>query len=134
MAYIILHVAFNIVEGIGIDTHMHRIFNVLGWVSSKQPEQTRVQLESWLPREEWDAINILFVGLGTYLSSILFLPPRGGESKALSRGNARFLSSLLPPQWMIESPSVKSLSTSSLPPLCPLSLSVYVPFPILHTT
>jgi len=64
MAYIILKVAYNVVDGIGVDTHMHRIFNVLGWVSSKQPEQTRVQLESWLPREEWDVVNVLFVGFG----------------------------------------------------------------------
>ena len=33
MAYIVLKVAFNIVDGIGVDTHMHRIFNVLGWVT-----------------------------------------------------------------------------------------------------
>jgi len=35
MAYIILSAAFNIVTGIGIDTHMHRIFNILKWVESK---------------------------------------------------------------------------------------------------
>ena len=64
MAYIILSAAFNIVTGIGVDTHMHRIFNILQWVSSKTPEQTREQLEGWLPREEWGKVNVLFVGLG----------------------------------------------------------------------
>ena len=64
MAYIILSAAFNIVDGIGVDTHMHRIFNVLQWVASKTPEQTREQLEGWLPRPEWPHINVLFVGLG----------------------------------------------------------------------
>jgi len=64
MAYIILSAAFGIVDGIGVDTHMHRIFNVLQWVSSKTPEQTREQLEGWLPRPEWPHINVLIVGLG----------------------------------------------------------------------
>jgi endonuclease-3 len=64
MAYIILSAAFGIVDGIGVDTHMHRIFNVLHWVSSKTPEQTREQLEGWLPRPEWPHINVLTVGLG----------------------------------------------------------------------
>jgi len=64
MAYIILSAAFGIVDGIGVDTHMHRIFNVLSWVTSKTPEQTREQLEGWLPRSEWPHVNVLFVGLG----------------------------------------------------------------------
>ena len=70
MAYIILSAAFDIVDGIGVDTHMHRIFNQLGWVASKTPEQTREQLEGWLPRPEWGKVNVLFVGLG----QVLFAP------------------------------------------------------------
>lgn len=64
MAYIILNVAHGIVTGIGIDTHMHRIMNQLRWMQTKTPEQTRAVLESWLPREEWGKINLLFVGFG----------------------------------------------------------------------
>lgn len=64
MAYLILSAAFDIHDGIGVDTHMHRIFNVLHWVTSKTPEQTREQLEGWLPRSEWHNVNSLFVGLG----------------------------------------------------------------------
>ncbi len=48
MAYLILSAAYNIHAGIGVDTHMHRIFNVLQWVNSKTPEQTREQLEAML--------------------------------------------------------------------------------------
>jgi endonuclease III len=64
MAHIVNSIAWNQVEGIGVDTHMHRIFNNLKWVKSKNPEQTRVQLEDWLPKEYWDKINLLFVGFG----------------------------------------------------------------------
>lgn len=64
MAFIVENVAFGTTTGIGIDTHMHRMFNALGWVSSKNPEQTRIQLEAWLPREYWPTVNLLWVGFG----------------------------------------------------------------------
>jgi endonuclease-3 len=64
MAYIVENVAWGKQSGIGVDTHMHRMFNQLHWVNSKQPEQTRLQLESWLPREYWPTVNLLWVGLG----------------------------------------------------------------------
>ncbi|KAL4401155.1 orotidine 5'-phosphate decarboxylase [Malassezia pachydermatis] len=37
--------------GIGVDTHVHRISNRLGWCKTKTPEQTRLALQSWLPKE-----------------------------------------------------------------------------------
>lgn len=64
MAFIVENVAFGVSSGVGVDTHMHRIFNELKWVTSKNPEQTRVQLESWLPRDKWSTINVLWVGFG----------------------------------------------------------------------
>ena len=64
MAYIIENIAWNRVTGIGIDTHMHRMFNELRWVKSKNPQQTRTQLEAWLPREKWRTVNKLWVGFG----------------------------------------------------------------------
>jgi endonuclease-3 len=64
MAFIVESVAWNKTSGIGVDTHMHRMFNELRWVSSKSPEQTRIQLESWLPREYWPTVNLLWVGFG----------------------------------------------------------------------
>jgi len=64
MAFIIENVAWEKSTGIGIDTHMHRIFNVLKWVDSKNPEQTRRQLESWLPEDRWMSVNVLWVGFG----------------------------------------------------------------------
>ena len=69
MAFIILNVAHNVVTGIGIDTHMHRIMNQLRWMKTKTPEQTRTNLESWLPTEEWGVVNILFVGFGQQIQT-----------------------------------------------------------------
>lgn len=64
MAYIVESVCFGTNSGIGVDTHMHRMFNDLGWVTSKTPEKTREQLEGWLPRERWGEANVLWVGIG----------------------------------------------------------------------
>jgi endonuclease-3 len=50
--------------GIGVDTHVHRIANRLGWVKTKDPESTRTALEDWLPKEYWADINPLLVGFG----------------------------------------------------------------------
>mmetsp|Transcript_18700 Transcript_18700/g.34642 ORF Transcript_18700/g.34642 Transcript_18700/m.34642 type:complete len:345 (+) Transcript_18700:399-1433(+) len=65
MALLVLLMAFGKKDaGIAIDSHMHRICNQLGWVSSKTADQTRVQLESWLPTDKWHQINPLMVGMG----------------------------------------------------------------------
>jgi len=64
MAYIVESVVFQTCTGIGVDTHMHRMFNVLQWVNSKTPEKTREQLEGWLPRDNWPVVNVLWVGIG----------------------------------------------------------------------
>ena len=52
MAYLVMKSAWNVIDGIGVDTHVHRISNRLGWVKkpTKQPEDTRKALEDWLPR------------------------------------------------------------------------------------
>ena len=64
MAFIVEHIAFDTSTGIGVDTHMHRMFNDLKWVKSTSPEGTREELEGWLPREKWGEINALWVGFG----------------------------------------------------------------------
>jgi len=64
MAYLVEDFAFGVASGIGVDTHMHRLFNDLKWVKSKTPEQTREQLEGWMPQENWNKMNVLWVGLG----------------------------------------------------------------------
>jgi endonuclease III len=65
MAYICESVAWGTQSGIGVDTHMHRLFNMLHWVrNTSTPEKTRVQLESWLPKSYWAEVNLLWVGFG----------------------------------------------------------------------
>jgi len=64
MAYICEVVAWKRASGIGVDTHMHRLFNKLGWVNSKTPEQSRKQLQNWLPQTYWMDVNLLWVGFG----------------------------------------------------------------------
>jgi endonuclease-3 len=66
MAYIIESICWNTQSGIGVDTHMHRLFPLIGYVSKgcKNPEQTRMELQSWLPQQHWKDVNLLFVGFG----------------------------------------------------------------------
>ena len=64
MGYLALKVAWNKTDGIGVDVHVHRICNRLQWVQSNTPEQTREQLEAWLPKKYWFDINLLLVGFG----------------------------------------------------------------------
>uniref|UniRef100_A0A8C5QHZ7 Endonuclease III-like protein 1 n=1 Tax=Leptobrachium leishanense TaxID=445787 RepID=A0A8C5QHZ7_9ANUR len=66
MAHLVMDIAWNNVSGIGVDTHVHRISNRLKWVrkETKTPEETRVALEDWMPRDLWSEINWLLVGFG----------------------------------------------------------------------
>ncbi|ALC39669.1 CG9272 [Drosophila busckii] len=66
MAHICMASAWQQITGIGVDTHVHRISNRLNWVKkpTKEPEQTRIQLESWLPHSLWAEVNHLLVGFG----------------------------------------------------------------------
>ncbi|KAJ3518311.1 hypothetical protein NM208_g14561 [Fusarium decemcellulare] len=67
MAYLCMSVAWGRTEGIGVDVHVHRITNLWGWNKTKNPEETRAALQSWLPRDRWHEINHLLVGLGQSL-------------------------------------------------------------------
>ncbi|KAJ4133566.1 alpha,alpha-trehalase nth1 [Fusarium equiseti] len=64
MGYLCLSVAWGKHLGIGVDVHVHRITNLWGWHKTKNPEETRTTLQSWLPQDRWHEINHLLVGLG----------------------------------------------------------------------
>ncbi|KAH7928163.1 DNA glycosylase [Leucogyrophana mollusca] len=84
MAFLALQVAWKLNVGIGVDVHVHRITNRLGWhrKPTKNPEETRLvgstcqfalkcmmlscrlNLQSWLPTELHPEINHLLVGFG----------------------------------------------------------------------
>lgn len=50
--------------GICVDTHVHRISNRLGLVTSRTPEQTEFALRRLLPRRHWIPYNDLLVAFG----------------------------------------------------------------------
>lgn len=64
MGYLCLSAAWGRDEGIGVDVHVHRITNLWGWHKTKNPEETRLALQGWLPKELWHEINWLLVGFG----------------------------------------------------------------------
>jgi endonuclease-3 len=51
-------------DGICVDTHVHRICNRWGYVSTKNPEETELDLRKKLPRQYWLRINDLLVTYG----------------------------------------------------------------------
>ncbi|XP_055677714.1 endonuclease III-like protein 1 [Lutzomyia longipalpis] len=79
MAHICMNIAWGVVSGIGVDTHVHRITNRLKWTKkpTKEPEKTRIGLEEWLPFELWDEINLLLVGFGQTICTPV--APKCGE-------------------------------------------------------
>ena len=50
--------------GICVDTHVHRVSNRLGYVKTKNPEQTEMALREKLPKEYWIEYNDLLVTWG----------------------------------------------------------------------
>ncbi len=53
--------------GICVDVHVHRISNRLGYVRTKNPEQTEMALRAKLPRRYWIQYNDLLVAFGQTL-------------------------------------------------------------------
>lgn len=51
-------------HGMPIDTHCHRVPNRLGWVSTKTPEKTELELRKIIPKRYWPDFNDLFVQFG----------------------------------------------------------------------
>ncbi|MGV8171297.1 MAG: endonuclease III domain-containing protein [Candidatus Woesearchaeota archaeon] len=48
-------------DGICVDTHVHRISNVFGFVKTKTPTQTELELRKIVPKRYWSRINRIFV-------------------------------------------------------------------------
>lgn len=62
-ANLVLSQGFN-VPAICVDVHVHRIFNRLGYVKTKNPEETEFALREKLPKKYWILINSLLVTFG----------------------------------------------------------------------
>lgn len=62
-ANLVVAVAFN-KPAICVDTHVHRIMNIWGYVHTRTPLQTEMALREKLPRRYWIRINSLLVAFG----------------------------------------------------------------------
>jgi len=62
-ANIVLNFAFD-EDVLPIDTHCHKIPNRLGWVKTKTPEKTEIELMKILPKKYWKEFNGIFVLFG----------------------------------------------------------------------
>ena len=51
-------------DNICVDTHVHRIANRLGWVTTKTPDQTEQALYRVVPRRWWPQVNLFLVTWG----------------------------------------------------------------------
>jgi endonuclease-3 len=71
-ANLVLNRAFGI-PAIAVDTHVHKISNLLGWVNTKNPEETEKELIKILPKKYWSNMNRLFVSIGRQYRSIRIL-------------------------------------------------------------
>jgi endonuclease III len=62
-ANLVLAIAFD-TPAICVDTHVHRLANLLGIVHTKTPEQTEYELQKVVPKNYWIEFNRLLVTWG----------------------------------------------------------------------
>ncbi len=62
-ANLVMAVAFK-KPAICVDTHVHRIMNIWGYVETKIPEQTEMALRAKLPEKYWLTVNSILVAFG----------------------------------------------------------------------
>jgi endonuclease-3 len=62
-ANLVLGLGFGI-PAICVDTPVHRISNRMGWVRTKNPEQTEMALEKIIPKGLWIELNTVLVTFG----------------------------------------------------------------------
>ena len=65
-ANLVVAVAFQ-KPAICVDTHVHRIMNRIGYVKTKTPLETEMELRKKLPEEYWTTINSRLVAFGQHL-------------------------------------------------------------------
>jgi endonuclease-3 len=62
-ANIVLNNAFN-TPTIAVDTHLHRVPNLLGFIDTKNERETLRALEERIPKEYWSSLNFTIVTFG----------------------------------------------------------------------
>jgi endonuclease-3 len=63
-ANLVLILAFKSVKNICVDTHVHRISNRLGWVTTRTPDETEQALYASTDQTWWPLINLYLVTWG----------------------------------------------------------------------
>ena len=63
-ANLVLILGFKSLQNICVDTHVHRISNRLGWVRTRQPDETEQALYRSTDRRWWPYINLYLVTWG----------------------------------------------------------------------
>ncbi|MDR2033169.1 MAG: endonuclease III [Helicobacteraceae bacterium] len=62
-ANLVVSLGFNL-PAVCVDTHVHRISNILGFARTKTPEETETAIRKRVPIERWSGINDLLVAFG----------------------------------------------------------------------
>ncbi|GHV59664.1 endonuclease III [Campylobacterota bacterium] len=62
-ANLVLSLGFDI-PAVCVDTHVHRISNILGFLRTRTPEQSEMAIRAKVPKQHWSEINDLLVAFG----------------------------------------------------------------------
>ena len=81
-ANLVLILAFQSQRHICVDIHVHRISNRLGWVQTRQPEETERALYRVIDPRWWPVINLYLVTWGQNVCRPVY--PRCGECAIIS--------------------------------------------------
>ena len=76
-ANLVLILGFKSLGNICVDTHVHRISNRLGWVKTRQPDETEQALYRATDRRWWPYINLYLVTWGQHVCRPVY--PRCGD-------------------------------------------------------
>jgi endonuclease-3 len=76
-ANLVLILGFKSRRNICVDTHVHRISNRLGWVTTKLPEETEQALYEVTDAQWWASINVYLVTWGQNVCRPVY--PRCGD-------------------------------------------------------
>jgi endonuclease III len=71
-ANLVLIVAHESADNICVDTHVHRLANRLGWVTTRTPERTELALYQVAKKRWWADINLYLVTWGQHVCRPVF--------------------------------------------------------------
>jgi endonuclease-3 len=76
-ANLVMILGFKSLQNICVDTHVHRIANRLGWVTTRLPDETEQALYQATDQQWWPYINLYLVTWGQNVCRPVY--PRCGE-------------------------------------------------------